>query len=136
MLRGSRAAVRDLPERVTLELGRKADALAFLHTTGWPAPTNREVIGRYEIRYADGSVLNQPLEYGRHIRAWTDTLPSSMIVSPGWVGKTRDGLDVNVPILEWTNPKPGVAIQSVTLISEGKSANPTLLGLTLLGGGK
>ncbi|WP_272976428.1 beta-N-acetylhexosaminidase [Deinococcus geothermalis] len=136
MLRGSRAAVRDLPERVTLELGRKADALAFLHTTGWPAPTNREVIGRYEIRYADGSVLHQPLEYGRHIRAWTDTLPSSMIVSPGWVGKTRDGLDVNVPILEWTNPKPGVAIQSVTLISEGKGANPTLLGLTLLGGGK
>lgn len=136
MLRGNRAATKDLPERVTIELGRKADALAFLHTTGWPAPTNREMIGRYEIRYADGSVLNQPLEYGRHIRAWTDTLPSSMIVAPGWTGKTRDGLDVNVPVLEWTNPKPGVAIQSVTLISEGKGANPTLIGLTLIGAGK
>ncbi|GMA16653.1 glycoside hydrolase [Deinococcus metallilatus] len=136
MLRGNRAAAKELPERVTLELGRKADALAFLHTTGWPAPTNREVIGRYEIRYADGSVLNQPLEYGRHIRAWTDTLPSSMISAPGWVGKTRDGLDINVPVLEWTNPKPGVVIQSVTLVSEGKGANPTLLGLTLIGGGK
>ncbi|WP_034353115.1 beta-N-acetylhexosaminidase [Deinococcus phoenicis] len=136
MLRGNRAAAKELPERATVELGRKADALAFLHTTGWPAPTNREVVGRYEIRYADGTVLNQPLEYGRHIRAWTDTLPSSMIAAPGWTGKTRDGLDVNVPVLEWKNPKPGVAIQSVTLISEGKGANPTLIGLTLIGGGK
>lgn len=136
MLRGSRAAARDLPERATLELGRKADALAFLHTTGWASPTAREEIGHYEVRYADGSMLKIPLEYGRHIRAWTDLLPSSMIVSPGWVGQTRDGLDVNVPVLEWTNPKPGVAIQSVTLVSEGKAANPTLIGLTLIGGGK
>ncbi|BDP41665.1 hypothetical protein DAETH_16340 [Deinococcus aetherius] len=136
MLRGNRAAAKGLPERATVELGRKADALAFLHTTGWPSPTPRDVIGRYEVRYADGSTLNVPLEYGRNIRAWTDTVPTSMIAAPGWAGKTRDGLDVNVPVLEWANPKPNVAIQSVTLVSEGKGANPTLIGLTLIGGGK
>ncbi|MEF2279506.1 beta-N-acetylhexosaminidase [Deinococcus sp. YIM 134068] len=136
MLRGNRAAARELPERVTVELGRKAEALAFLHTTGWPAATNREVVGRYEVRYADGSVQNVPLEYGRHLRAWTDTVPTSLVAAPGWAGRTRDGLEVNVPVLEWTNPKPGVAIQSVTLVSEGKGANPTLIGLTLIGGGR
>lgn len=134
MLGGSRAAVQSLPKQVTIDIGKKADAVAFLHTTGWPAPTNRENIGHYDINYADGSNITQPLEYGRHIRAWTDTLTSSMILAPGWVGQTRDGLGVNVPILEWVNPKPNVEIKSITLVSEGKNANPTLIGLTLLGG--
>ncbi len=136
MLRGARAAVSDLPTRATMELGRKADALAFLHTTGWPGALARETVGRYEIEYADGTRLTQPLEYGRHIRAWTDTLPTSMIPAPGWTGQTADGLEVNLPVLEWKNPRPTVTITSVTLVSEGKNANPTLIGLTLIGGGK
>ncbi len=136
MLKGKRGAVSDLPTQATVELGRKADALAFLHTTGWPGAVAREVIGRYEIEYADGTKLVQPLEYGRHIRAWTDLLPTSMIPAPGWVGQTADGLDVNVPVLEWTNPRPGSVIRRVTLISEGGNANPTLIGLTLIGSGK
>ncbi|WP_415789195.1 glycoside hydrolase family 20 zincin-like fold domain-containing protein [Deinococcus saxicola] len=134
MLRGARGAVSDLPTKVSIEIGRRADALAFLHTTGWPSAVARENIGRYEIEYADGTKLVQPLEYGRHIRAWTDTLPTSMIPAPGWAGQTADGLVVNVPVLEWKNPKPAVAIKSITLISEGKNANPTLIGLTLIGG--
>ncbi|WP_245556479.1 glycoside hydrolase family 20 zincin-like fold domain-containing protein [Deinococcus aquatilis] len=136
MLRGSRPAAKDLPERVTVELGRKASSIAFLHTTGWPAATAREVIGRYEVRYADGSMVSQPLEYGRHIRAWTDTLTTSMIPAPAWAGKTRDGLEVAVPVLDWINPKPDKVISSVTLVSEGKNANLTLIGLTLIGEGK
>lgn len=136
MLRGSRPAAKDLPERVTVELGRKASSIAFLHTTGWPAATAREVIGRYEVRYADGSMVSQPLEYGRHIRAWTDTLTTSMIPAPAWAGKTKDGLEVAVPVLDWINPKPDKVISSVTLVSEGKNANLTLIGLTLIGEGK
>lgn len=136
MLRGSRAAAKELPERVTVDLSRKADALAFLHTTGWPAALNREVVGRYEIEYADGRRVTQPLEYGRHIRAWTDTEATSMVPAPGWSGQTRDGLAVAVPVLEWPNPRPEAVIKSVTLVSEGKGANPALLGLTLIGEGK
>ncbi|MFC4425359.1 beta-N-acetylhexosaminidase [Deinococcus navajonensis] len=137
MTKGERAAAKALPERVTVDLGgRKADALAFLHTTGWPAPTNRDLVGHYEVRYADGSLVNLPLEYGRHLRAWTDLVPSSMVSFPAWTGQTDGGLDINVTALEWPNPKPGVALQSVTLVSEGKGANPTLLGLTLIGSGR
>lgn len=133
MLKGSRPAASDLPERATVDLNRKAAGLAFLHTTGWPAALDRDRVGRYEIRYADGQTLSVPLDYGRHIRAWTDTVPASMVQAPAWSGKTRDGLDVAVSVLEWTNPRPDVPIQSVTLVSEGKNANPTLLGLTVLG---
>ncbi len=132
MLRGSRGAASDLPTQATLELGRKAARLAFLHTTGWTTPVNRDLVGRYEITYADGSKVTQPLEYGRHIRAWTELTPSSMVQAPGWRGKTSEGLDVNLGVLEWVNPKPEQVIQSVTLVSEGKGANPTLVGLTLI----
>lgn len=140
MTRGERAAVAGLPERVTLNLGgRRAAGLVFLHATGWPG-NDREGVGRYEVAYADGSRVNVPLEYGRHIRAWTEPLGTpgaekfSMVAAPVWTGQTRDGLDVGLSALEWTNPKPGVGIASVTLVSEGKGANPVLLGLTLLGG--
>lgn len=138
MLKGSRPAAKDLPAQVTIDLNRKADAIAFLHTTGWASATDRDPIGRYEITYADGSKLTQPIEYGRHVLAWTENMSSSktvsMIPAPAWNGKTRDGLDVNVLTLEWTNPKPNLIIKSITLVSEGKSANPTLIGLTLIGG--
>lgn len=139
MLRGSRPAARELPEQVTLDLGgRKADALALLLTTGWAGANSREVIGKLDVKYADGSLLSVPLEYGRHLRSWTEVAGTtenlSMIPAPGWTGKTGDGLDVNVLVLDWTNPKPGVAIQALTLSSAGRGANPTLLGLTLIGG--
>ena len=107
-----------------------------MHTTGWASTINRDPVGRYEIVYADGSKIIQPLDYGRHIRAWTELTPSSMVQSPGWRGKTSDGLDVNLGVLDWVNPKPEQVIKSVTLVSEGKNANPTLIGLTLIGSGK
>lgn len=137
MTKGSRAAVSNLPDKVTVEIGRKADGVAFLHSTGWASPVpvlNREKIGQYVITYADGSSVTQPIEYGRHIRAWTETVNPSMVMAPGWTGKTRDGLDVNVPVFEWVNPKPNVVIKSITLQSNGGAANPTLIGLTLIGG--
>uniref|UniRef100_UPI0025E58D06 family 20 glycosylhydrolase n=1 Tax=Deinococcus sp. TaxID=47478 RepID=UPI0025E58D06 len=136
MLKGARGAVSDLPTQAVIELNQKATRLAFLHTTGWPSTINRDPVGRYEIVYADGSKIVQPLDYGRHIRAWTELTPSSMVQSPGWRGKTSDGLDVNLGVLDWVNPKPEQAIKSVTLVSEGKNANPTLIGLTLIGSGK
>lgn len=136
MTRGSRAAVRDLPDRVSLDIGARADGLAFLHTTGWPNPSDREQVGRYEIEFADGTRQVQPLEYGRHIRAWTEPLVTSMVQAPVWFGQTKEGLDVALGVLEWRNPMPDKTIKRVTLVSEGKGANPTLLGLTLLGGAR
>lgn len=133
MLRGSRPAASTLPERATIELHRKLTGLALLQTTGWSSPNNREQVGRIEIAYEGGKTLVQPLEYGRHIRAWTDLVPTSMVQAPAWRGQTKDGLDVALGVLEWQNPNPDMAISSVTYISEGKSANPTLLGLTILG---
>lgn len=132
MLKGSRPAASDLPQSVTLELGTKARALAFLHTTGWATPQRYEKVGSYTLTYADGSRVTLNLEYGRHLSAWIEPLVRTTLYDPAWRGKTKDGLEVALGVLVWNNPKPDLEIKSLTLESAGSAANPTLLGLTLL----
>ena len=132
MLKGSRPAASDLPQSVTLELGTKASALAFLHTTGWASAQRYEKIGSYTLTYSDGSRATLNLEYGRHLTAWIEPLVRTTVYDPVWRGKTKDGLDVALNVLVWNNPKPDLEIKSITLDSTGSAANLTLLGLTLL----
>lgn len=134
MLKGSRPAASDLPQRVTLELppGLKAKALVFLHTTGWATAIKNERVGAYTLTYADGSKATLPLEYGRHLTAWTETQTRTLVYEPVWRGQTPDGLEVGLGALVWNNPKPDAEIRSLTLESTAGAANPTLIGLTLL----
>jgi hexosaminidase len=134
MLKGARPAASDLPASATLEIGAKAPAIAFLHTTGWTSPITspRTKIGAYTIQYADGPSLVLPLEYGRNITGWTDVTPKTIIYDQAWRGKTKDDLDVGVTAWVWTNPNPTKIIQTITVSSEGLQSNPTLIGLTLL----
>ena len=73
-----------------------------------------------------------PLEYGRNISAWTEPLVRTTLFDPVWRGQTKSGLDINVVVMTWVNPKPSLAIKSIVLESAGLQSNPTLLGLTLL----
>lgn len=130
MLRGTRANVANLPERAEIALGRRVGALNLLLTTPWPTPADRDKVGSVIFSYQDGQSVTQPLQYGRHLRAWSDLNASSMIPAPAWTGKTKDGLDVNLTTLSWTNPRPDVAVKSVTLLSDGTGAALALLGLS------
>jgi hexosaminidase len=138
MLRGARAAVQDLPEKITLEIGAPAAAINFLHTTGWlgTLTSPRQKVGAYTITYTDGTTVIQPLEYGRNINAWTE--PSventvrSIINDPIWRGKTSDGLEIGLNVFTWVNPNPAKTIASIEFSSEATQANPTLIGMTLL----
>jgi hexosaminidase len=138
MLKGARAAVQDLPEKITFEIGASAAAISFLHTTGWlgTLTSPRQKVGAYTITYSDGTNAVQPLEYGRNINAWTE--PSventvrSIVNDPIWRGKTTDGLEIGLNVFTWINPNPSKTIASIEFSSEATQANPTLIGLTLL----
>ncbi len=134
MLKGARPAAQDLPASATLEIGAKAAAIAFLHTTGWTSAITspRTRIGAYTIQYSDNTSLIVPLEYGRNITGWTDVTPKTIVYDQAWRGKTKDGLDVGLTAWVWTNPNPTKPIQTITLSSEGLQSNPTLIGATLL----
>jgi hypothetical protein len=133
MLKGARAGSEMLPDRVTLEIGSTAASIAFLHTSGWLSPlTNpRTRIGAYTVTYADGTTATQPLEYGRQINAWTDTVIKTLTLEPVWRGRTKENLEVGVGVFVWTNPNPAKVIQKLEISSLGLQSNPVLLGMTL-----
>jgi hypothetical protein len=133
MLKGARSGADTLPDKVTLEIGSTAAAVAFLHTCGWLSPlTNpRTRIGAYTITYADGTSVTQPLEYGRQINAWTDTVVKTLTMEPVWRGRTKENLEVGVGVFVWTNPNPTKVIKSIEISSLGLQSNPVLLGMTL-----
>jgi hypothetical protein len=134
MMWGARRECQNLPKKISLEVGSTASSIAFLHTTGWLSPLTspRTKIGLYTIIYSDNTSAIIPLEYGRNISAWTEPLVRTTLFDPVWRGKTKSGLDINVVVMTWANPKPSLAIQSIVLESAGLQSNPTLLGLTLL----
>jgi hexosaminidase len=134
MLRGARVTAQDLPEKASLELGSTAASVVFLHTTGWLSPVTspRTRVGSYTFVYTDGSTALLPLEYGRNISAWTEPIVRTTLFEPVWYGKTKDGLNVNLVVTTWQNPKPGVPIARIVFESAGLQSNPTLIGLTLL----
>ncbi len=134
MMWGARPPCQNLPKKVSLEIGTTASSLAFLHTTGWLSPLTspRTKIGSYTVVYTDGTNTVIPLEYGRNISAWTEPLVRTTLFDPVWRGQTKSGLDINVVVMTWANPKPSLAIKSIVLESAGLQSNPTLLGLTLL----
>ena len=134
MLRGTRSGVANLPQQAEIRLNRRVGGLNLLLTTPWPSPADRDKVGSVIISYADGQSATQPLQYGRHLRAWSDLNTSSMIPAPAWTGKTRDGLDVNLTTLSWTNPRPEAEVRSVTLVSDGTGAALALLGLSVTEG--
>ncbi|MER3554993.1 MAG: glycoside hydrolase [Meiothermus sp.] len=132
MLKGTRSGTGDLPQKVLLELGTQAKAIAFLHTTGFLSSVPKDTVGSYTFTYADGTSVRQPLEYGRHIASWTDVGATSLAFTPAWRGKTSDGLDVGLNTWVWVNPNPDKIIQNITFETSGSQANPVLLGMSLL----
>jgi hypothetical protein len=126
---------KDLPAKVTIDVGRKADVLYFLHDTAW-CIEDAEVF-RYVIHYDDNTELKLPIIGGQHIWDWTAGHQAKFTkkfqgVRPS-VAQTLGGgavfPQVNVYMLEWLNPNPNKAIKSVEFIS-GDCSVPILLGIT------
>jgi len=132
-LRGRHPTVQQDPARVEIPVGAPAQHLCVLHVTGWPGRFGEEV-GRYIVRYADGSQEVIPLRYAQEIAAWTDTETPSIDLRWAWRGRTRNGLEVGVVLFCWANPRPEGTIRSIELISAAGMPNPILLGLSLVRG--
>jgi hexosaminidase len=134
MLWGARRECQNLPKSVPLELNTTANSVVFLHTTGWLSPVTspRTRVGSYTFVYSDGSSVVLPLEYGRNISAWTEPIVRTTLFEPVWYGKTKEGLNVNLVVTTWQNPKPKLPIARIIFESAGLQSNPTLIGLTLL----
>jgi hexosaminidase len=117
-----------MPREVRIPLERRAQSLYLLHTAGWQTEQGREV-GRLVVEYADGAQAEQPLLYGRHLRAWNDRL-YALEGLPLWRARDAEGSLATVRLLHWRNPHPDKLIRAVRFVATDPIAGWTLLALS------
>ncbi len=131
-----------------IAIGRKADALFFLHAAYVTRPVSDRERGRrnfripelfkYVVHYADGSTADVPVRLEEQVENWLQKQPAHL---PGarmaWSAAFPDAKpDDPRPVLYsmmWRNPKPDVAVQAidVALGTDGHRAIPALLAVTV-----
>jgi hexosaminidase len=117
-----------MPREARIPLERRAQSLYLLHTAGWQTEQGKEV-GRLVVEYADGAQAEQPILYGRHLRAWNDRL-YALEGLPLWRARDAEGSLATVRMLRWRNPHPDKLIRAVRFVATDPIAGWTLLGLS------
>lgn len=119
-----------------IAVDQRADALYVLHTAhpgpaiaGWQRAytdaVNRRrelpeppVVGRYRIRYDDGSEVIADLRWSIDVGGWRTAAPQAL---PGaalaWAGEAVDGHRPALYAWQWANPHPERAIASVEVLA-------------------
>ena len=134
------------PTRVALPISGRWASLVFLQVaSGEGRPSihagdqthfpheSSELLGQYEVRFADELVLTHEIRYDETVGPWNAGLGRTYYLTrPVVAGRLPDGGAAVAWASEWTNPRPDVPIVSVTLVgSPGPSdARPILLGVT------
>lgn len=119
---------KQYPRKFTVPLnGRKAGGIYFLHTSAWtPAE-----LGKYTVRYTDGSSVDIPLRNLKEISNWWTPGESDCSVI-AWRGR-NPSLPIGIGTFAWSNPHPEKALESVegAISPKHPQAVMMLLGLTL-----
>jgi hypothetical protein len=138
---------QELPPEVNdVRVGMTFDRLHILHGTEYGAFGDAKhrfhvaegtEIGRYRVRYADGSERSVPIVYGSDVRdAWN--WDRSRPVSRGkvvWTGSSpgaaKEGVSLRLYLTTWDNPQPNVEAKAIDLVSAGDTAaSPNCFALT------
>jgi hypothetical protein len=136
----------DRPTRVELPVVGRWASLLFLQAataegrpgihagdqTHFPRESS-ELLGFYEIRYADQLVATHEIRFDETVGRWDAGVSRPLYFARTVLsGRLPDGRGAALWASEWTNPRPDVPIVSVTLVgSPGPStAEPMLFGIT------
>ncbi|MBN8216176.1 MAG: beta-galactosidase [Spirochaetes bacterium] len=116
-----------LPERATgIPVGRPASRFYFLHTAGWD---DGGAVLSYIIRYEGGSFLEVPVRFGVEIGGWwgPKELPSAKIA---FECANAVCPRVGLYCFRWENPKPGLKVASIDVVSAMGGAVPAVVAIT------
>ena len=138
----------DDPSDVPLPVSGRWASLIFLQSaTGEGRPTihagdathfpheSSELLGFYEIRFADGLTSTHEIRYDETLSKWDTGLSLPYYLAPSIVsGRLPDGRKAVLWASEWRNPRHDVPIVSVKMLgSPGPSqAQPVLFGITAI----
>jgi len=134
---GGPGVPRGLPDRVgDIKVGAKANALFFLQTARIDRPRDsnerrdaKEIeLAHYVVTYADGSSVRVPIFEDLGVDDYRQKSPRDL---PGArVAWSIDGV-ATVYMMQWTNPRPDVAIASVGLeYGAERRGVPVLIAVT------
>jgi hypothetical protein len=125
----------DLPEKVTIPVGKKLDTLFFLHAAA-SASEGDDLDFLYDLHYADGKVVRLVVT-GSNLADWT-------AAPVAWFDKEQQTVStaaMTVPVprfgqgtiyrMEWSAPadRRAVELQSIDFVGGGRAV-PILLGIT------
>lgn len=134
-----------LPHEVRgLPVGRRADALFFLHAFNRLAewrPSKPEdqppVLFTYIIHYADGQTAEVPVRYGEGVEHWIQREPRGLkSASVAWAAAfpgDPSGDQAVVYQMQWNNPRPDVEVAALDLVygpDGSRWGTPALLAIT------
>ncbi len=102
-----------------------------------------ELLGWYEIRFADTLTRQAEIRYGENVLAWDHSWGNLYHAREVPAGELPDGRPLVVWGLEWTNPRPHIPIQCIIMHGAGplpetrpeqavSDARPILLGITAI----
>ncbi len=110
-------------------VGAKVARLYLLHTCAWSAG-HREPIAEYVVDYADGQTAVVPVRYGVEVCDWWGAA-EAIEARLAWSGDNGQAT-VGLHLARWSNPRPDVAVKTVTMRSRQTAAVPVWLGATAL----
>lgn len=105
--------------------------LHFLHATDVPeAEGNR--VASYIVHYADGQSLEIPVLFGRDTGAFLLEEDPADSAQPlvAWRHTTPNALTLQLYKMTWANPRRGVAVESIDVLSQMTRAAPFLVAIT------
>jgi eukaryotic-like serine/threonine-protein kinase len=121
-------------EVLDIAVGQTCRRLHFLHAAnGAGRAEDGTEIGRYVIHFADGQQRHLPLRIGEELADWwTQPNEAGKRFKIAWTGTNRDTLQrgIRLFVTTWTNPRPGVKIQTIDLVATHKQGGPFLVALT------
>ena len=127
---------KNLPKKVRIAIGRKADEIFFLHDSCW---TEGKVC-TYRMNYQDGTSADLVIEKGNQILDWIT--PSTVIndammnvgVFVAWQGHSKAfNCETMIQGLEWRNPNPAKMVTFIDFIAPAENNYkpvPILVGIT------
>lgn len=134
---GAEPNVKSKVEGIPVNL--KVARLFLLHATGNGSPyfTDGTQIGRYVIRFDNGSQELIPIVYGEDVRDWWD-FDEGKPATRGrvvWTGRNRaaDTYDVGIRLYlgVWVNPHPEAKVTAIDYIATDETCNPFCVAMTV-----
>jgi hypothetical protein len=113
---------------------------ALLHVLHGSAVEGEErtPVGAYELHYADGQIARLEITYGVHLRSWREeddaisaATKSEMVWSDEDPGGAHEGAMLRLYRCTYRNPRPEVAVKSLSFVAGSASTGPFLIAATV-----